>query len=162
KSRRFPPRSRSSAPDRGPDQVFSYGIGHSLRPPFMRSDFPGSVARRERANLIVILIWLFFIFFTSFIELSVFVRILELMLGVPTAFGDTVSVSQARPPPAIDFECSQLFRASSSRLTGPRVPQKPAPWLRQMRSETTVGLLRKSTVYGLNGHRRRPLPVHGL
>src|SRR5262249_14312952 len=92
----------------------------------------------------------------------VFVRILELMLGVPTAFGDTVSVSQARTPPAIDFECSQLFRASSSRLTGPRVPQKPAPWLRQMRSETTVGLLRKSTVYGLNGHRRRPLPVHGL
>ena len=55
--------------------------------------------------------------------------------------------------PAIDFECSQLFRASSSRLTGPRVLQKPAPWLRPMRFESTVCLLRKSTVYGLNGLR---------
>jgi hypothetical protein len=28
----------------------------------------------------------------------------------------------------------------------------PLDWLRQMRFEPTVGLLRKSTVYGLNGH----------
>src|SRR6516165_8407525 len=87
-----------------------------------RSAVPGSVAQRERAqSVIVILIWLFFIFFSSFIELSVFVRILQLILGVPTAFGDTVSVSRARTAPAIDFECLQQFRASSSRLTGPRV-----------------------------------------
>ena len=82
-------------------------------------------------------------------------RWFEIGIGASTgsAFGDTVSVSQVRTAPAIDFECSQLFRASSSRLTGP-APQKPAPWLRQMRSEPTVGLPRKSTVYGLN--RLRP------
>jgi len=85
-------------------------------------------------------------------------RWFEIGIGARTgsAFGDTVSVSQARTAPAIDFECS-LFRASSSRLTGPRVPQKPLPELRQMRSEPTVGLLRKSTVYGLNGLR----PIRG-
>src|SRR6516162_6538012 len=81
-------------------------------------------------------------------------RWFEIGIGARTgsAFGDTVSVSQARTAPAIDFECS-LFRASSSRLTGPRVPQKPLPELRQMRSEPTVCLLGKSTVYGLNGRR---------
>ena len=66
---------------------------------------------------------------------------------------DAVSASQARTAPAIDFECSQLFRASSSQLTGPWGPQKPAPWLRQMRSQPRVRLLRKCTVYGLNGQR---------
>src|SRR5262245_4961040 len=53
-------------------------------------------------------------------------RRFEIGIGASTgsAFGDTVSVSQARTAPEIDFECSQLFRASSSRLTGPRIPPK--------------------------------------
>jgi len=79
--------------------------------------------------------------------------------GTGSTFGGTVNVSQARTTPAIDFECSQLFRASSSRLTGPRVPQKT----RSLASPDAIRThgRRSAQEYRLRLKRRSPRASHG-
>ena len=79
--------------------------------------------------------------------------------GTGSTFGGTVNVSQARTTPAIDFECSQLFRASSSQLTGSRVPQKT----RSLASPDAIRTHGRPPAqeYRLRLKRRSPRASHG-